>query len=235
MPWQLLKDNQKILRIIEHLINNQTDITVRIEKEENLFTTKLIKINKENISSKINEYSELVIEKLIPEKGNSLIQSVSEVAVEFSINENPCQFSVKYNGISSTYPYFGLILSFPESIMIEEKRKKERFIYEQPEFISVEFSLGKGPKKDKVYNLNVIDSSVYGLGILINQANFDLLQLIDPGDKIKDITFFSTWAMIKVDGTVRHKTEILEGKYKGCYMLGIESPEIIENCRPNIT
>ncbi|MDY7038898.1 MAG: hypothetical protein SV375_22430 [Thermodesulfobacteriota bacterium] len=235
MSWQLLKDKQKILRILEHLIDNKTDMTVRIENEEDLFTTKLIKINKENLSSRIYEETDLVIEKLIPEKGNSLIQSVSEMAVEFSINENLCQFFVKYVGVSTSYPYFGLILSFPESIMIKEKRKEERIIYEQPDFISVEFSLGKGLEKDKVYNLNVIDSSVYGLGLLINQTNFDLLHLLDPGDTIKDITFFSKWAMIKVDGTVRHKTEIMEGKYKGCYVLGIESPEIIQGFRPDIS
>ena len=38
--------------------------------------------------------------------------------------------------------------------------------------------------------------------------------------------------MINMNGTVRHKVKINEGKYKGSYLLGIESHEIIDSCEP---
>ena len=34
---------------------------------------------------------------------------------------------------------------------------------------------------------------------------------------------------IKVQGVVRHKSKIREGKYSGCYILGIESPDITDS------
>ena len=68
--------------------------------------------------------------------------------------------------------------------------------------------------------------------MLVAQKDFDLLEILNKGDKLQDVTFFATWAMIEVDGKVKHKTRIEEGKYKGCYLLGIESPDIIESCKP---
>jgi len=115
---------------------------------------------------------------------------------------------------------------------IDEKRDQDRIPYERPEFVSVEFRTGKGAEKDKVYDLNVIDCSGTGLGMLITQRDFDLLKILKEGDTLEDMTFFATWTMITVDGTVRHKTRIEEGKHKGCYIMGIKSKDIIESCRP---
>jgi hypothetical protein len=173
----------------------------------------------------------MIIDKLIPEKGNALIQSVPNVTVGFIIKGNICRCSLKYIGISG-FPCIGFIMSFPESIQIAEKRVEERFTYETPEFVSVEFRLGENVKKDKLYTLNVLDYSKQGLGLLITQKDFDLLELLHKGDKIEDIAFFASWTMIKVSGAVRHITKFKDGKYKGCYILGIESPDIIENCKP---
>jgi CheY-like chemotaxis protein len=114
----------------------------------------------------------------------------------------------------------------------EENRREERFKYKLPEFVYVEFKLGKAPKKGKVYDLNVMDYSRNGLGIVVTQKDSELLQMVDEGDKLKDITFCASWTMMKVDGTVRHKSKIEEGKYKDCYILGIESPDIIDSCKP---
>ena len=232
MSWQVLNNKQKIVEIINYLITKKTEIKVRIEDGKTPFTSRVSKISQGDISSSIGRGPELIIEKLKPEKGNSLIQSFPQVVLEFFIKDNLCECNVKYNGISSTYPYFGFIVSFPDTIRAEEKRKEERITYEIPEFVSVEFRLGKKPKKDKVYSLNVLDCSKHGLGLLVAQKDFDLLEILNKGDKLHDVTFFATWAMIKVDGKVKHKTRIEEGKYKGCYLLGIESPDIIESCKP---
>lgn len=114
----------------------------------------------------------------------------------------------------------------------KDKRKEGRFNYMMPEFIYAEFKLGKEPIKDKVYNLKILDCSENGLGMVITQKDFDLLKILNEGDELKDISFFATWTVLKVDGTVRHKTMIQEGKYEGCYLIGIESQEMIENFKP---
>jgi hypothetical protein len=173
----------------------------------------------------------MIIDKLIPEKGNALIQTVLHVTVRFIIKGNTCQCNLKYIGISG-FPNIGFIVSFPEKIQIAEKREEERFTYATPEFVSVEFKLGNDGNKEKLYELNVFDYSKHGLGLLITQKNFDLLKMLRKGDKIEDISFFASWTMIKVSGTVKHITKIEDGKYKGCYILGIDSPDIIESCKP---
>ncbi|MFC1819784.1 hypothetical protein ACFLZG_01740 [Thermodesulfobacteriota bacterium] len=92
--------------------------------------------------------------------------------------------------------------------------------------------MGKNIKKDRLYELNVLDCSKYGLGMIIQQKDLDLLEILNEGDELQDITFYASWTMIKVKGTLRHKTRIEKGKYKGCYLIGIESPDLIKGCKP---
>ena len=127
---------------------------------------------------------------------------------------------------------YNLIDTQDDEMENEQKRREERFKYKLPESVYVEFQLGKTPKKTKVYDLKVMDYSRSGLGIVVTQKDSELIQMLDEGHKIKDITFCAPWTMIKVDGTVRHKSKIEEGKYKDCYILGIESPDIIDSCKP---
>lgn len=230
MAWLTLDNNRKILRVIEHLISKRIEIKIRLKGEKTIFSSRFIKVNHESISPETERRPQLIIERLFPEKGNSLIQSLPEVAVEFSFNQNRCRCTLEYIGISSTPPFFGFIVSFPESLEIQEKRREERFVYEAPGFISAEFRLGKRPKK---YELNVLNYSKYGLGLIITQKDFDLLRILRKGDRLEDITFFASWATIKVNGTVSHITKIEDGKYRGCYLLGINSRDIIESCKPN--
>ena len=115
---------------------------------------------------------------------------------------------------------------------IKEKRSEKRYNYQIPEFVYAEFRVGKGPEKDKVYDLKVMNLSKYGLTMVITPRDFDLLQILNEGDTLQNMSFFTKSDVIKLDGTVRHITEIKEGKYKGCYYLGIESLDIIENYKP---
>jgi hypothetical protein len=232
MTWRTLDKKLKIMQIFNNLIINRAEIKIRLKGEETEFISKFIKINQEDVLSEIGKMPELIIEKLFPEKGNILIQSSSEVTAEFLIQQSLCRCTLVLMGTSSTYPYFGYILNFPESIEIEEKRREERFYYENTGFISVEFRLGEKSKNDKLYKLNVFDCSKHGLCIIIPQKYFDLLQKIKVGDKFEDIIFYSAQARIKVNGTVKHKTKIDVGKYKDNYLIGIASPDIIEDCKP---
>ena len=231
MSWLTLDNKQKILQVINYLIFERTEIKISIKEEKSLFSSRFIRLNQEDPLSKKEETPQVIIEKLSPEKGNALIQTVTHVTVGFIIKGNICRCSLKYIGISG-FPNIGFIVSFPESIQIAEKRKEERLAYETPEFVSVEFRLGKDEKKNRLYELNVFDYSKNGIGLLVTQKDFDLLKLLHKGDRIEDITFFASWTMIKVSGTVRHITKFEDGKYKDCYILGIESPGIIESCKP---
>ena len=105
---------------------------------------------------------------------------------------------------------------------IEENRREERIRYKMPEFVYVEFKLGKKPNNGKVYNLKVMDCSKNGLGMVVTQKDFDLLQMVNEGEKLEDMTFCATWTMINVDGTVRHKSKIEDGKYKDCLSLELK-------------
>jgi hypothetical protein len=207
MAWLTLDDNRKIRWVIDQVISRRIEIRIWVQGEKTLFTSKIIETNHGSISSEIERRPELIIEKLFPEKGNSLIRSLPEVAVEFFINQNLCRCTVECIGLSSTPPHFGFIMSFPESLEIEEKRREERLTHETPEFISAELRLGKKSKRDKPYELNVLNSSKHGLGLIIT-------------------TFLTSWSMIKASGTVSHITKIEDGKHKGCYLLGIDSREI---------
>lgn len=229
VAWQTIVKKQKIIQLFKHMVMTQSAIEVRLNGEETDFTSRVIKINQEHLLSEIGKKPELVIEKLIPEKGNNLIQSSSKVTVFFSLQQSLWRCNLEYVGISNTYPHFGHILHFPESIEVEEKRKEKRVVYKRPKFISVEFSMEEKSKEGKLFKFDVLESSKYGLGIIVPRKDFDLIEKINIGDKIENITFYAPWAMIKVNGTVRHKTQINEGDDKGSYILGIESSEIIES------
>ena len=222
-----MDDSQQVINIIDKLLSLQTVLTIRIEGEKTVYTSKVLKINLGQVSSEGGQGAEFIIDKVTPETGNALIQTYPEVTLEFPFDDSYCRCLVKFSGISNEDPFYGIILSFPESIDFIEQRREKRHVYDVPEMVSVEFRLEKGP--DKVYSLNVFDSSRHGLGILVTEADSALMEILELGDEIKDITYYATSAMIKVDGIVRHKTPIKEGKYEGCYILGIESPDIIES------
>jgi hypothetical protein len=200
-------------------------------KGDNIFNSRFIKIDDDSLFSTYTETESVIIEKLVPGYGDKLIQSVSEVDIDFLLKNHIWQCSLEYIGISSTAPYLGFIMKFPEYIEVRENRDNPRSMYEIMGFVAVEFSVKKGPNKDKAYTLDVIDCSKKGLGLLIPEKYLDLARSLKKKDRIKDITFYSEETMIRVDGTVRHITEIKEGQNKGSYLLGLESSAIINSCK----
>ncbi len=109
-------------------------------------------------------------------------------------------------------------------------RRDSRHTYDIPDFVSVQFRLEDGGKD---YELNVVDCCRNGIGMLITKKDLDLLQQVKKGDKINDMSFFASWTMITVDGTVCHQTKIEKGKFKDCYLMGIKSDDFIESCKPD--
>jgi hypothetical protein len=231
MTWNAVVEQSKILDIMDHLVGENAEIKVFISGYEESFTSCLLTFDREKALSRSRKGAELIIEKLSPDQGNALIQISQELVLEFPAQGNLCRCSVEYLGISSEYPYFGYILRVPDVIEIKEKRREERFTYETPDFVTVEFTLRGSKGRGKVYELKVLNCSLHGLGVLITEKDLDLRKRLRRGDKLDGMTLYAESSMIKVDGTVRHVTKVSEGQHAGCYVLGIESEEIIENCR----
>jgi len=110
-----------------------------------------------------------------------------------------------------------------------ERRKWERINTRIPEFVFAEFEIIQSDGQAQQFKFKVANYSKYGLGFLVPNEQRQILHMIKPGDKIRDITFYARWAIIKVDALIRHITELDSGPYKGQYVIGVESDEIIES------
>lgn len=65
--------------------------------------------------------------------------------------------------------------------------------------------------------------------MLVTKKDFDLLEILKEGDELQDLELYAPTAVVKVTGTVRHKTKLEEPKYEGCYVLGIKLDETLED------
>ena len=65
--------------------------------------------------------------------------------------------------------------------------------------------------------------------LLTTQKEFDLLEGLNIGDRVRDMVLYAPWAVTKLDSKVAHKTELQDGDHKGCFMLGTKSRELIAN------
>jgi hypothetical protein len=221
-----IHDSEKIRRIFEQLIEGDVEVRVQLEGDTTKYLSRIVHMDTgQNASSAVRERC-LILDKLFPEEGNREIKSHFRIALDFPLENKWCRCHVLYRKISRRYPHFGFELSFPHLIEITERRREARHTHETPDFVSVEFMVKGG---SRVYSLSVKDFSPHGLGVLIGEKDFDLLALVKPGDRIEDITIYSETSIIKVDVIVRHVTQIKTGEYQGSYVLGVESPEIIEN------
>jgi hypothetical protein len=116
---------------------------------------------------------------------------------------------------------------------LKERRKQARVTYDSPDFISVQFNIGKGPENEQTWELGVLDCSKYGLKLLVTDIDEDLLKMLKPGDVIKDISLYAESSLIRIDATIRHISKIGNGRYEGQHCIGIESSDIIKSCVPN--
>jgi hypothetical protein len=232
MRWHLIHDKEKITKIINYLINERIDINVRIEGEEIRFSSRFIEILPDSeggdVSASSDKTPELIMDTLVPDRGNSLIQQSPQVGVEILTDKYLCRCHIEYIcENNASYPYYGIMISFPEFLELEEGRREERITIDAPEVISAVLHLGKGPKEYQSYELNILNYSDHGIGLLVTEKDSELLQKLNPGDRIPEITIFVEPGLIHMDGTVRHKTRIGAGKHKGSHILGLESNTII--------
>ena len=84
-----------------------------------------------------------------------------------------------------------------------------------------------GREKYQSYELNILNYSDHGVGLLITEKDLKFLQMLSPGDRIPEITIFVEPGLIHMDGTVRDRRRIEDEGFKGNYILGLESNTII--------
>jgi hypothetical protein len=118
-------------------------------------------------------------------------------------------------------------MNISQSIEIKNRRREDRFALKKPGLVRVQFTLEKGTKEEKVYDLNVLNFSKHGLGLLVTEKDFDLLLILKNGQKLHKMRLYTSKASIEADGTVVHKTKIWEGKYNGSYIIGIAGEDFI--------
>ncbi|MBW1803267.1 MAG: hypothetical protein JRJ85_21370 [Deltaproteobacteria bacterium] len=232
MGWQSLENQHKLIQIMDYLISYKEDVTVKIPGEDTTFTTRLLNVKLTDDLTDASQNIDIIIETLDPDVGNDLILSSPVIDLEFEVNQNRCRCRTRYLG-SYEQPHHRLIIKLPGSIEIQEKRKEKRYVYDLPDFVSAELRVPAASDEPKSYDLSVLDCSRHGLGVVVSEKDFDLIDLINVGDPIEDIAFYATWSLVKVNGVVKHITKVDEGQYQGCYVVGIESPELIDHCEPS--
>ena len=151
-------------------------------------------------------------------KEDGLTTIISENSVELYLSETRSQRDEGRSLILDAFHHF------IDSIDIA--RDGDRYCYDKPDFVYIKFKVDKGPEQTKDRVLNVIDSSKSGLAMLITQKDADLLDILEEGDKIRDMTVFGIGARIKGDGEVKHMTKITKGRFTGCYILGVEAEDL---------
>jgi hypothetical protein len=231
MPDFSTKSKARIRQAIDFLAVKRSPIAVKIEGEQTLFDSMIVKADHGDPVSKAGTAGRVFIKWLSPAKGNNLIQSVSPVQVRFSLGKHKLAFTSYYITKSLESPYLGHIITYPEALVIADRRKSDRHEVDSnaaPLFAKAKISLRTGRSQEEVYDIGIFDISENGIGILVGEELFDWLERIGIGDRLKEVELYAPWTIVRVDGTVRHKSRTHKGKYSGYHLLGIELDEKLE-------
>jgi hypothetical protein len=224
------KDKQTIWGTVDFLISHRQKVAVQIKGHAGTYTSKIIKASYLAAYSKYGEGPQLIIGDLAPEDGYAFIKPGRGLNVKFVTGNTTCGFRTICLGALFEGDDRKIITSFPKSIDLPERRRGHRgSSNEMPEFTSVVLSPKKGLKSGKNFDLAVVDYSSNGVGIFVSEEDSELIEGTRKGDKLKDITLFASEAMVKVDGTVIHKSKRKRrGKQnEDFFILGIEFDEAL--------
>jgi c-di-GMP-binding flagellar brake protein YcgR len=223
VPPHIAETKKNLRKLIDFLISRNREITVEIQGNRTLYTSRIITADYGDLPSKTSEESKLIIEMLVPGSGNGLLKMSPNVEIQFLLGEKSCQFNSRYLGPSTEYPHIGQIISFPESVKLVDRRGYV------PAFLYGILALRKGEEGSATYELEIINRSAYGIGMLITKNDFGLLEILKEGDELQDLELYAPTAVVRVTGSVRHKTKLQEKKYEGSYVLGIKLDETLED------
>jgi sulfur carrier protein ThiS len=228
----ITKSKERIRQVIDFLAVNRKPIAVKIEGEQTLFDSKILKVDHGDPASKAGTVGRVFIQWLSPAKGNDVIQSASPVQVRCSLGKYKLAFTSYYITKGLESPYLGHIITYPESLVIADRRRQDRREVDskaKPLFAKAKISMRAGGSQGRVYDFRVFDVSETGVGILVGEELFDWLERIGIGDRLEEVELYAPWTIVRVDGTVRHKSRMHKGKYSGYHLLGIELDEKLEH------
>ena len=126
MPDFITKNAERIKQTIDFLTVNRRPITVKIEEERTLFDSMIVKVDHRDPVSKAGTPGRVFIQWLSPPKGNNLIQSARTVQVSFSLGRHKMMFTSYYVTKSLESPYLGHMISYPEALVIADRRRHDR-------------------------------------------------------------------------------------------------------------
>ena len=113
MADHVVSDKERIRETIDYLVSHEKRIVVQTEGEETSFRARVVKVINADHSSRSAEEPVLIIERLVPEQGNTLIKSGSQQVARFSLRGISLSFSTRYLGTSDDSLHSNFIVSFP--------------------------------------------------------------------------------------------------------------------------
>jgi len=228
MAGHIISDRERIRETIDFLISHQREITVHAESHEISFTSKIIKVHGGSLFADHGETPRLVMADPNHENGDSLFSPCCALVAKFSLRDTPCRFTSQYLGPwNDIVPVPALVVTFPDLLELQDRRQRDRRGDEIPDFQTVLLQSEKISRQDRTYMLDIFDCSAAGVGILVREKDFDLLEVLEAGDKIQDIMLFADHTLVRVGGTVRHKTQVPQGQEQNVYVVGVEFDETL--------
>ena len=231
MPDLITKSSARIRQAIDLLTVNRTPVRVKIEGEQTFFDSIILKAEHGQPSLKTGTAGRVFVQWLIPPEGNDLIQSANPVQIKFSFGKYSLAFTSYYVTRSLKHPYFGHILTYPESLVVADRRKHDRHEVDSkasPLFAKAKISMRGGRIQKEAYDLEIFDISENGVGLLGGEELSDWLEQIGVGERLNEVELCAPWTIMRVGGTVRHKSMMRNGKYSGYHLLGVELDETLE-------
>ena len=226
------KSKARIREAIDFLVVSRRPITVKIEWQRTLFDSMIVKADHGDPLSKTGVDGRVLIQWLSPPRGNNLIQCMSPVQVRFSLGKYKLAFTSYYITKSLESPHLGHIISYPEDLVLADRRRSDRHEVDSSVatlFAGAKIKVRAGRSQKKGYDLKVFDVSENGVGILVGEELFDWLRRTRIGDRLKQVELYAPWTIVRVNGTVRHKSKMHEGEYSGYHLLGVELDEKLEH------
>ena len=227
----ITKNWERIEQTIDFLTDNRRPVIIKIEEEQTLFNSIIVRVDHGDPDSKTRTPRRLFVRWLSPPKGNELIQSSRPVQVRFSLGKHNLAFTSYYVTKNLEPSYLGHIITYPESLVIVDRRQHARYEVGSkaaPLFAKAKIGMKEERSQENGYDLRIFDVSENGVGILIGKELFNWLDRIGIGCKLKGVELYAPWAVVRVDGTVKHKSRMRGEKYRDYQLLGIELDEKLE-------
>jgi len=132
----------------------------------------------------------------VPEAAAAVEESASELELDLELEAAPAE---------------------PEAEEAEEEDEEEIL-----DINSVGIAFEAGPKKGEVIELDVSFQTGNVISVLLNARDKELIESLNPGDKLNDMQFYSPIAIFQGNGVVNAKTAIKVGPRKGDFSVDIK-------------